>query len=112
MKVRKQLEALKEVLSEEQINTLDEGIKEVIETEINLRVEEKIVELDKKADEYCEKTIEEKVSADKEKLIEDYDKKLAFLKDFKKNEIIDKETFVELKDYLDVKLKNIGLGKA
>jgi len=53
-----------------------------------------------------------KYSIEKIENIEDYDKKLAFLKDFKKNEIIDKETFVELKDYLDVKLKNIGLGKA
>ncbi|MBT3241433.1 MAG: hypothetical protein HON98_13780 [Chloroflexi bacterium] len=53
-----------------------------------------------------------KYSIEKIENIEDYDKKLTFLKEFKENEIIDQETFVELKDYLDVKLKNIGLGKA
>ena len=52
-----------------------------------------------------------KYSIEKIENVEDYDKKLDFLNDFKEKEIIDQETYVELKDYLDKKLTNIGLRK-
>jgi len=43
--------------------------------------------------------------------IKDYNKKLGFLTDFRDNEIIDQEAFIELRDFLDKNLNRLGLRK-
>ena len=69
-------EKLKDVMKPEDLVELEAGIKTMVNEQVALRVEEKTIELEKKAEEFCEKEIQEKVEAEKEALIETYEKKM------------------------------------
>lgn len=69
-------EKLKDVLKEEDLKELETGIKTMISEQVALKVEEKTIELEKKAEEFCEQEISEKVEAEKEALIEEYEGKM------------------------------------
>lgn len=81
MKLTDKIKELKDVLTEEQILSLEDDIKVMVKEEVDLRIEEKVNELEVKAEEYCEKEISEKVEAEKEKLIEEYEGKLEELEE-------------------------------
>lgn len=81
MKLTDKIKELKDVLSDEQLVSLEDTIKEMVESEVGLRTEEKINELEAKADEYCEQEIAKKVEEEKEALIEQYDGKLEELEE-------------------------------
>lgn len=81
MKLKEQLKALADVLTDEQLVSLEEQIKTMVSEETDLRVEEKTKELNEQANDYCEQEISKKVLEEKETLIEQYDKKLEELED-------------------------------
>lgn len=69
-------EKLKDVLKPEDLKALEDGIKAKINEQVELRTEEKTIELEKKAEEFCEQEISKKVETEKEALIEEYEKKM------------------------------------
>jgi hypothetical protein len=69
-------EKLKDVMSPEDLIELESGIKTMVNEQVALRVEEKTIELEKKAEEFCEQEIRNKVAEEKEALIETYEKKM------------------------------------
>jgi len=74
-------EKLKEVLSEEDLKIFEDGVKQTIEEQVSLRVEEKTTYLEEKAEEFCEQEIAKKLSEEKEALIESYDLKMEELEE-------------------------------
>jgi len=69
-------EKLKDVLKPEDLVELEDGIKAMVSEQVKLRVEEKTIELEKKAEDFCEQEISKKVEEEKESLIEEYEKKM------------------------------------
>lgn len=69
-------EKLKDVLKPEDLIELEDGIKLMVSEQVKLRVEEKTIELEKKAEEFCEQEISNKLESEKEALIEEYEKKM------------------------------------
>lgn len=93
MKLKEKLKALADVLTDEQLVSLEEQIKTMVSDEVALRVEEKTTELDKEAELYCEQEIEKRLTEEKEKLIEQYEEKLEELE----NTIVEKvDQFLEM----------------
>jgi hypothetical protein len=93
MKLKEKLKALADVLTEDQLVSLEEQIKTMVSDEVALRVEEKTTELDKEAELYCEQEVEKRVAEIKETLIEQYDEKLEELE----NTIVEKvDQFLEM----------------
>jgi hypothetical protein len=69
-------EKFKDVLKPEDLTELENGIKAMVSEQVTLRVEEKTIELEKKAESFCEQEISKKVEEDKETLIEEYENKM------------------------------------
>lgn len=72
-------EKLKDVLKAEDLKELEVGIKAMVNEQVKLRVEEKTIELEKKAEGFCEQEIQEKLEVEKETLIEEYENKMEVL---------------------------------
>jgi len=104
-------ENLKDVLKPEDLVQLEEGIKTMVKEQVDLRVEEKTIEIEKKAEEFCEKEISEKVEVEKEALIETYEKKMEDLE----NDMVGKlDTFLEtviVKQISEESIKKIALNE-
>jgi hypothetical protein len=73
------IEKLKGVLSEADLAAFQESVNKVISEKVALKVEEKTAELEKMADEYCEKQITEQVEAKTKALSEKYEEDLESL---------------------------------
>jgi len=105
-------EKLKEVLSPEDLKTIEEGIQKMVDDEVALRVEEKTKELDEKAEEFCQMKIAEGVDKEKEALIAEYDKKMDELEDTMV-ERLDKFLEVEISEQISEEtLKKIAINES
>lgn len=89
------IEKLKGVLSESDLAAFQESINSLISEKVALKVEEKVTELEKLADEYCEKQISEQVVARTQQLSEKYESDLESLE----SNIVEK-----LDQYLDLEI--------
>ena len=73
------IEKLKGVLSEEDLVAFQESVNTMISEKVALQVEAKTLELEKLADEYCEKQISEQVEAKTKAISEKYEEDLEAL---------------------------------
>lgn len=89
------IEKLKGVLSESDLASFQESINSLISEKVAFKVEEKVSELEKLADEYCEKQISEQVTARTQQLSEKYESDLETLE----SNIVEK-----LDQYLDLEI--------
>ena len=87
------LEKLGGVLSEADLAAFQESVNKMISEKVAMKVEEKTAELEKLADEYCEKQITEQVAAKTQELSEKYEEDLETLE----NNIVEKlDQYLEL----------------
>lgn len=87
------LEKLSGVLSESDLAAFQESVNKMISEKVAMKVEEKTAELEKLADEYCEKQITEQVAAKTQAISEKYEEDLESLE----NNIVEKlDQYLEL----------------
>lgn len=67
---------LKEHLSEEDLKEFESAVKKLVSDQVTLKVEEKTIALENKAEVFCEQEIAKKVEEEKEVIIEEYEKKM------------------------------------
>jgi len=102
---------LKDVLKPEDLIELEEDIKTKVNEQVTLRVEEKTIELEKKAEEFCEQEISKKVEEEKDALIEEYEKKM---EDLETNMVEKLDSFLDnviLEQISDASIQKIALNE-